>query len=653
MLAERLAAFEAPSLDELGGLAALSAEAETLRGDVHADRLIAALVDANALGDTVDLLVGIVAENPFPLVIHSVIAQLAAAPLPNELKPGLTTAILSRIGTRQTPPEADMASECLAGAYLLSTAGHFSRFRLMSCLEEVLQNDPPHFIRRAAVIAGLSWARDRMPEMKGVLQRLAANEEAGDQATYELALTQLDEALTAPDQASMIAGLKFAEDTFSKALEQNPDLEEAEALGASIRALVLFCDDASSAAIEEQVDKAKASALSRQNELDHRSLRSWLRPRIDAELAWYELTNALQTLSGELTKRSWLRAVPVLERVAALRRALIPLAAASAGDTLRKAVADRLANSFLEREGLRAHLQAWVLDGATSEEDKAEGRRLLTELEEKAKSPGKAIGPAMRPNASGPTDDIFSQENPRIREMLATVLQSKRAVTSASVESAFSRLSGDMENHPDFAGSARHDVELILFHSLRFLHACLDIGSVMAGEVFGFLFEKGGAKPLEVELQRALLHWLKAQAIGFPEHTIVPEAHDVASGRADLAIILPTWRFIIEVKREYKDGSQEGLKKYLGQTAGYISTKPRIGMLAALDLCAQKTWPFDFDDNCWVEAVQMAEVADGIDRRVIVIRIPGCRKVPSSVKTPSASPDRRRPLRKKRVDKAN
>ncbi len=652
MLAERLAALKAPSLEELGGLSALSAEADTLRGNVHADRLVAALVHANALVDTADLLVGIVAENPYPLVIHSVIAQLAAATLPSGVKTELGTAIFSRIDRRQTPLEADIASECLAGAYLLTVVGHFSRIRLMSCLEEVQQNDPPHFVRRAAVIAGLTWARDRMPEMKGVLERLAANE-AGDQATYELALAQLDEALTAPDQASMIAGLRLAEGAFSRALGQNPELEEAEALGASIRALVLFCDNASSAAIEEQVAKAKASALSRRNELDRRALRSWLRPRIDAEFAWYELTNALQTLPGELAKRSWLRAVPVLERVAALRRALIPLAAAAPGDALRNAVADRLANSFLEREGLVAHLQAWVLDGDTSEEDKAEGRRLLAELDEKGKSPGKATGPGELPSTSGPTDDIFSQANPRVRALLAAAVQANRAITSASVEAAFTRLTGHLNDHPDFTGSARTEVELILLHSLRFLDACLDIGSVMAGEAFGFLFDKGATKPLEVELQRALLHWLKAQAIGFPGHTILPEAHDVASGRADLSIILPTWRFVIEVKREWKDASREGLRKYLGQTAAYVATKPRIGMLAALDLCGQKKWTFDFDDNCWIEAVTMAEAKDGIDRRIIAVRVPGCRTVPSSVKTPSDLPAQSQPHRKKGAAKAN
>jgi hypothetical protein len=468
--------------------------------------------------------------------------------------------------------------------------------------------------------------------MKALLERLATNDEAGDQATYELAFAQLDEALTAPDQASVIVGLKLAEGMFSRALEQNPDLEEAEALGGSIRALVLFCENASSPAIEEQISKAKASAWGRRNDLNHQSLRSWLRPRIDVEIAWYELANALQTLADDLGKPSWLRAVPVLERVAALRRALIPLAAAEAGDALRGVVANRLANSFLEREGLLAHLQAWVLDADTSEDDKVEGRRFLAELDERKKSPGKAIGSAVLSSASGPINDIYSQASPRIRELLEAVVQSTRAITSASVEAAFIRLTDNLETHPDFTGSARDVIALITLHILRFLHTCLDIGSAMAGETFGFLFDKGTSKPLEIELQRALLYWLKAQAVGFPEHTVLPEASDVASGRADLAIILPTWRFIIEVKRESSDASRDGLKKYLGQTAAYVSTRPRIGMLAALDICGQKNWAFDFDDNCWNEAIDLAQATDGIDRRIIVVRIPGSRTVPSSVK---------------------
>lgn len=156
----------------------------------------------------------------------------------------------------------------------------------------------------------------------------------------------------------------------------------------------------------------------------------------------------------------------------------------------------------------------------------------------------------------------------------------------------------------------------------------------MADKTFAFLFEQPGP-PLEQSLQHALFTSLRMQVVGFPQHTVVTELPDVATGRADIAVIFPTWRNVIEVKRELADASRAGLRAYLGQAASYLLTGPRIGFLVTLDLCSQKGWTLTLEDNCWVETIQAG--ADNTPRKVLVFRIPGCRRPPSTIKTPAGA----------------
>jgi hypothetical protein len=187
----------------------------------------------------------------------------------------------------------------------------------------------------------------------------------------------------------------------------------------------------------------------------------------------------------------------------------------------------------------------------------------------------------------------------------------------------------------------RDDMRLLVLFLVQFMSHCLDVSARMSESLFDFLFQRQGSKPLEVELQRALYTSLRLQVFGFPQHTVVNELPDVGAGRADVAIIRPNWRIVIEVKRELDDASREGIRRYIGQAASYELTGPRIGLLVVLDLCSQKDWALTLEDNCWVECVQGD--GDAVERLVVVLRVPGMRTVPSRMRTPGlASIPRRR-----------
>jgi hypothetical protein len=369
--------------------------------------------------------------------------------------------------------------------------------------------------------------------------------------------------------------------------------------------------------------------------LDRGNLRSWLRPRIDVEAAWHQLALALSGIAEKVEERSWLRAVPVLEAIVAARRAMIFLASEE-GDMLRKALTTRFAQGFLANEGLKAHLEAWATDPDTSEEDRIEARRMLDMiLVEPEERLGKETRPAAFPTAAGREESgVGSEKNEqRLREEIRHLRSARSWVTTEKIEQVFLGLEKGIDTHPDYQASVRADVQYLLLFLLNFLSHCLDVGSRMAEGMFSFLFNRESGEPYEKELQHALFVLLRVQVGGFPQHQITAELPDVSAGRADVAIIRPNWRIVIEVKRELEDASREGIRRYLGQAASYTLTGPKIGVLMVLDLCSQKRWTLALDDNCWVESVGSED--DTIRRLVVVFRVPGMRVLPSATRTPN------------------
>ena len=329
-----------------------------------------------------------------------------------------------------------------------------------------------------------------------------------------------------------------------------------------------------------------------------------------------------------MTERSWLRALPVLQQIATLRCTLVTLATDS-GDALRSAVTGRLASGFVAREGLRAHLQDWITDTHTDDTQRQQAVELLAAVDKIRTDPGKVM-----PLASDVGLASGSEQAPKTASASAMLSAMIPGSFSKMQEECYRKLITDLQSHPDFRGSVASDIGSFIGFLMRFLSHCLDVSFEMARPFLEFLFRTGRSLPLERELQAAMYHALQLGLGNFQTHQIHREVHDVSRGRADLAIICPGWRMIIEVKRESADASRPGISKYLGQAASYLLTGPRIGFLVVLDLCSQKQWPLTLADNCWVEAVK--GLGDSEPRLIVVFRIPGMRPVPSDVVTPSS-----------------
>ncbi|WP_413657877.1 hypothetical protein [Paraburkholderia phenoliruptrix] len=620
---------DSPSSEELGGPVVMRQLASKFVKSGHADRLANALCRTRDMRpDYLKFVSEVLRDNPFPLVVASVAENLAAADLTRREVMSAQDILLARARQTDTQIDNDMASECLAAAFLLAAETGASQSALVAALERTEPGDSSLLVRRVALLAGLAWHWNQSADLEMLLERLAADTDSGEQAAFELGMIQIDRALSSEDRESLFERLEGAAKWFEVGIDIDPEMPETRALGNVVRALVLFCDEASTESIEHHVEIACDAASERFQFLDKQSLRKWLRPRLDAQSAWYELAGALRGLSSYMSERSWLRALPVLQQISILRSTLVSLATDS-GDALRDAVTNRLAAGFAAREGLRAHLQAWIADVQTDDANRLYAVTLLSAVDLLRTDQGKATPLASNGGLAG------GIEADATTEVAAAMLRAiQPAPFGKPQEQCYLQLVSKLQSHGEYHGSVEDDVNACISFQIRFLSLCLDISAEMAKPTFQFLFESDGTLPLEKDLQIAMFQWMRLAMPRFGSHQIRREAHDVSRGRADLAIICTAWLMTIELKRESSDASREGVSKYLGQAASYTLTGAGFGFLVVLDLCSQKDWPLRLADNCWVESVQGPR--DSQPRMIVVFRIPGMRPVPSSILTPGS-----------------
>jgi len=163
--------------------------------------------------------------------------------------------------------------------------------------------------------------------------------------------------------------------------------------------------------------------------------------------------------------------------------------------------------------------------------------------------------------------------------------------------------------------SSRFDRLLLLL--IKFVRSRTDdVGSVRR---YLSAFRKRSDAPVERALQLDLFDYLIGHGYVDMEKT------SVSAGRADLYVPEIGYRFVIEVKRLLDDWETE-IPPFLGQTAAYQQTDVRLGVLAVLDLTSRPAGTPHLE-QCF--DARTRSFPDGDSRRVVVVRVPGNRTVPS------------------------
>lgn len=369
-----------PSIYDLGGAKNVGVYGHEYVCGLYADRLVVAIASSKPLDiELTKIILQVVERNPYPPIVSAALNELLKSSLPDEIEIKLQQLILLKISDRKDLASAEMASECLAAGYQLASLDRLSKLAFLGRLDEARVGESSCFLRRAAFIAGLCWLWDRSPYVTAILDRLRNDGEVADQALYELGLIHLDVALESDDMEHMLSGLELSAKTLDQAYTHNSEFLQAQAMSATIRAVTQFIGNGSSKDIEHNLATAQEIFSDRWRYFDKSSVRSILNVRLNAEISWRLLAIELKGLSTSLEERSWLRAIPTLERIAAVRRTIIPIDPQENGN-LNRSMTDRFARSFLAHEGLKAHLLAWLEDPNTSDLDRAHANDLLLAL---------------------------------------------------------------------------------------------------------------------------------------------------------------------------------------------------------------------------------------------------------------------------------
>lgn len=187
-------------------------------------------------------------------------------------------------------------------------------------------------------------------------------------------------------------------------------------------------------------------------------------------------------------------------------------------------------------------------------------------------------------------------------------------------ERLWERLKAGFAGKDDYSDDVKARFDRLLLQLVRFLSDRTD-GSNSRLRYLSRI-KAGADAPLEVQLQEDLYDYLVASG-DYPEL----EKTDVSSGRVDIYIRLPRFRFVLEVKRLLSKWSEDAIAPFLRQTRAYQQTDIRLGVLAVLDLSDRPAGEPHLD---LCASIHVSTCANGLQRSVALIRVPGNRVAPSS-----------------------
>ncbi len=134
-------------------------------------------------------------------------------------------------------------------------------------------------------------------------------------------------------------------------------------------------------------------------------------------------------------------------------------------------------------------------------------------------------------------------------------------------------------------------------------------------------------KPLEQHLQDDYHDFM----VGSLGTGITVEKSDVAGGRADVCFAVSGQRLVAELKKEETNASFDSLfSSYSGQAIEYQNTNWRVGLLVVLDAMDKPRGAVHARDQ--VHARRVRRVGETGFRGLVVVRVPGNRLRPSSVR---------------------
>lgn len=296
-------------------------------------------------------------------------------------------------------------------------------------------------------------------------------------------------------------------------------------------------------------------------------------------------------------------------------------------------VRPRIRGSLASQAGLAHQVRAWLQQNV-AHEWATEAQDLIAQIDAFAVQSGSPENPPEATSEWASLAAIIAKSTvpEETRELLLTVVASAMSVHLSNLTGAemnvIERCCSEARRHADYSANKNGErlFDTVLLWLVRFVFTRLEVtrGDDPNG---AYLFERDdGSLPHEDELQMDFFRWLTTNAAGTDL-----EPTNIASGRADIRLRSGPERLVVEVKREDADCSFDALStSYAAQTTDYQNVSIRLGVLLVLDLATPNREGTPHITSLF-EMRHVRRVGESQARLVLMVKVPGRRKIPSAL----------------------
>ena len=636
-----LKAGREPQLEALGGIAAVASAARILGMSPAMPELLSPLVkDWQRAGTNEretfqatlhDLLEG--AATDFVLM-ESVDILDRHRPLPDKADESCFMLFLAKVGRSGSPLSGLARGAALDGAFRWAAANRRWQHRLLDVLLGLSTDDDPEFLRRAAKIAGVAYSHWRDKDLVNVLMRLLPLDAVHAEAAFELGMATLADAIDAGGTSEASLAFGEARDWFRESDSSSEQRPEACLYLDCLDVLINYHNGGSDQALASASDRVRKHAFELSAWSGNTSSPPWLGSRETEAACWSLLASTVAGLTESLGQPSWWEPAAVIEeRLLSVYNAGRCILRRSRQGGIEELLRPRIRAALATQAGQAHQLKVW-LERNEDHEWAAEAKTLVHQIDSLLTSSSDPENPSRAASGGAPLAALVAQAQfPQAqKEILLAVITNALSLhvdnfTGAEAE-VIERCRGEAQQHPDHRNNANGAMlfDTALLWTVRFIFNRLELtrGDDPGGR---YLFERDdGTLPHEDELQEDYFRWVATNAAGTDL-----EPTNIASGRADLRIRSGPERLVVEVKREEKDCSFDTLAAaYAAQTTDYQNVSIRLGVLLVLDLATPNR-----DGTPHITSLfQMRQIqrpGEAEPRLILIVKVPGRRKVPSEL----------------------
>lgn len=523
----------------------------------------------------------------------------------------------------------------LEGAFRWAIQNRRYQLRLLDFLLGIDSTEDPVFLAHASKIIGISYSYWHEKDLICALQKFAEVDQAEYEASFELGMAYLANALDEPNHIEANSSLWNSFAWFKKAEASRETTPEASLYADSIELLIAFNESKSIQELDVIGRRIHQCSFEIQAWYTTSSAPEWLGIRHFQTACWNDLVCTLDSLSKRLSEASWWEPAVVIEQQV--------LAAYNAGRVILKRDKDgfleslirpRIKNSIASREG-QAHLvKHWLMHNQDHKQS-LDAKTLLASIEEiMLQDPGPRSHPldaalVWAPVAAALLKAQCSEEiQKKIGDLIANAFVYSLDNLTESEISIYTHCLDSVENHEDYKNNPRSTrlFGTILLWTVRFLKNRLDLTQKDDPSV-SYLFEReDGSIPTESDLQADYFRWLCTQSASGEI-----EASNIGGGRADVVLKETGERIVIEIKREEADSSFEALASaYAAQSTDYQNTSIRFGFLLVLDLTTTNSEGTPHIRSL-VHTQDVKRTKEDFIRKLVIVKVPGRRMRPSDL----------------------